>query len=240
MRSAQLTTSPSGVDGAGRDQLWLAMPSTVSAHRLSGARETDGAPRRVVEPAGHVGVERVLAGVPARPVPAVVPEGDGLGEGHVEPAGPGDGRGDLRHLERVGEAGALVVLGEDEDLGLAGQPAERGGVEDAVAVALEAGAPGIGLLGLGPVAGVRRAGGAGRQQRVLELLALRPRPLGTAGAAGRPRGRPRSRPDAGVRVGVGQADRPGVAGHRRCPAGTALRLPGRGRAVHVLQSAPSL
>ena len=171
-------------------------------------------------------------------MPAVVPEGDGLGEGHVESAGPGDGRGDLGHLERVGQAGALVVLGEDEDLGLAGQPAERGGVQNAVAVALEAGAPGVGLLGLGPVAGVRRAGGAGRQQRVLELAALGPasrhRRLGLAGGD-----RLRRRPDPGVRVGVGQPHRPGVAGHGRCPAGTALGLPERGRAVHVQQSARS-
>ena len=61
------------------------------------------APGRVVEPAGHVGVERVLAGVAAGTVTAVVTERDGLGERHVEPAGPCDRRGDLRHLERMGE-----------------------------------------------------------------------------------------------------------------------------------------
>ena len=54
--------------------------------------------------------------------------------------------GHLGDLERVGEPGALVVVGEDEHLGLAGQAAERGGVQDAVAVALEAGAQRIGLL----------------------------------------------------------------------------------------------
>ena len=181
IRSAQLTTSPSGVDGAGRDQLWLAIPSTVSAHRLSGARRRQRAPRRVVEPAGHVGVERVLAGVAAGPVAAVVAEGDGLGEGHVEAAGPGDGGGDLRHLERVGEAGALMVLGEDEDLCLAGQPAERGGVEDAVAVALEAGAPGVGLLGLRPVAGARRRGSRPGASSESSSSSRSARPLGRAG-----------------------------------------------------------
>ena len=100
------------------------MPSRVSAHRLSGASETWAPQGAWSKPPGHVGVERVLAGVAARAVPAVVAEGDGLGEGHVEPAGPGDAGGDLGHLEGVGEAGALVVLGEDEDLGLAGQAAE--------------------------------------------------------------------------------------------------------------------
>ena len=106
-----------------------------------------GPPRGVVEAAGEVGVEGVLAGVAARAVAAVVAEGDGLGERHVEPAGPGHAGGHLGHLQGVGEAGPLVVLGEDEDLGLAGQPAEGGGVQDPVPVPLEAGAPRVGLLG---------------------------------------------------------------------------------------------
>ena len=147
------------------------------------------------------------------------------------PAGPRDGGGDLRHLERVGEAGALVVLGEHEDLGLAGQAPEGGGVQDAVAVALEAGAPAVGLLGLG--AGRRRPtarvapGASSASSSSSRSLRARAAP---AGGAPRPRGRrPGRGPDPGVRVGVGQADRPGVAGHRRCPAGTALRLAGRGQ-----------
>ena len=40
MRSAQATTSPSGVDGAGRRHEWLRTPSSVSAQRLSGASVT--------------------------------------------------------------------------------------------------------------------------------------------------------------------------------------------------------
>ena len=174
--------------------------------QVQGGEGDEGPPRRVVEPARHVGIERVLAGVAAGPVPAVVTEGDGLGEGHVQPAGPRDGRGDLCHLERVGEAGALVVLGEHEDLGLAGQPAEGGGVEDAVAVALEAGAPEVGLLGPGPVAGARRARGARREERVLELLALLP-PAGHDRSGAAVRGGSADGPDPGVRVGVGQAHR---------------------------------
>ena len=78
----------------------------------------------VVEAAVDVGGEGVLAGVAARAVAAVVAEGDGLGEGHVEPAGPGDAGGHLGDLEGVGQPGPLVVVGEDEDLGLAGQAPE--------------------------------------------------------------------------------------------------------------------
>ena len=94
----------------------------------------------------------ILGGVTARAVAAVVAEGDGLDQGHVEPAGPGDGRGDLRHLEGVGQPGALVIGREDEHLGLAGQAPEGGGVQDAVPVALEAGPPLVGLPPAGPAA----------------------------------------------------------------------------------------
>ena len=51
-----------------------------------------------------------------------------------------DRAGDLGHLERVGQAGAVVVAGGgDKDLGLVHQPAEALGVEDAIAVALKRG-----------------------------------------------------------------------------------------------------
>ena len=65
---------------------------------------------------------------------------------------PGDAGGHLGHLEGVGEPGPLMVGGEDEDLGLARQAPEGGGVQDAVAVALEAGPPRVGLLGHRPPA----------------------------------------------------------------------------------------
>ena len=89
------------------------------------AQRDVGAPRGVVVAAVDVRRQGVLAGVAARPVAAVVAEGDGLGQGDVEPEHAGDGRGDLGDLEGVGEAGALVVVGEHEHLGLAGQAAER-------------------------------------------------------------------------------------------------------------------
>ena len=82
-------------------------------------------------------------------------------------------RGHLGHLEGVGEPGALVVGREHEDLGLPGQAPEGGGVQDAVAVALEAGAERVGLLGEGPFAGAPAAGGALGQGGLLELLADR-------------------------------------------------------------------
>ena len=110
-----------------------------------------GAPDGVVVPLGDEQVERVLARVATGPVAAVVPEGDGFGERHVQPQRPRDRGGDLGDLERVGEPGPLVVVGEDEHLRLAGQPAKGAGVQDAVAVAFEARA----VRGRGPRAVAR-------------------------------------------------------------------------------------
>ena len=125
--------------------------------------------------------------MPARPVPAVVAQGDRLGQGHVEPARPGDRSGHLRHLECVGEARPLMVLWEDEHLGLAGQAAERGGVEDPVPVPLETGAPRVRLLDLGPLSATDGARGARSEEPLLALLAGLP----FEGAPGGPRTRRR-------------------------------------------------
>ncbi len=169
-----------------------------------------GAPHGVVVPLGHVGAQRVLAGVAAGAVAAVVAEGDGLGERDVEPERGGDATGHLGHLERVGEAGALVVVREDEHLGLAGQPPEGGRVQDAVPVALEAGAPGVGWLLAAPVAGAARPGGAGGQAGLLGLLPILP-------------GDPCRPARAGVRVAVSQHDALAqVAAHRGRPGSCPL------------------
>src|SRR4051812_35282743 len=85
----------------------------------------------------------ILAGVATRTVPAVVAKGDRLGQRHVEAERSSDAGGNLGDLEGMGQSGALVVVGKHEHLRLAGQPAERTGVQDAIAVALEACAPSI-------------------------------------------------------------------------------------------------
>ena len=83
-------------------------------------------------------VERLLAGVAEGRVAEVVAEPDRLGQVLVQAQRPGDGAGDPAGLQRVGEAGPVVVaLGGDEDLGLVLEPAEGLRVDDAVAVALE-------------------------------------------------------------------------------------------------------
>ena len=111
-------------------------------------------------------VQRALAGVAERRMAQVVRQRQRLGQVLVERQHAGDGAGDLRHLEGVREAGAVVVaLVEHEHLRLVGQAAERGGVHDAVAVALEGGAHGAGGLGVEPAGGRLGLGCVGASRR---------------------------------------------------------------------------
>ena len=108
-------------------------------------------------------VERVFAGMPERRVADVVPERQRLDEILVERQRPRERAGDARDLERVGEAAAVVVaMVAGEDLRLVGQPAERGRMDDPVAVALVWAAEEMQRLGMnaaGRVGGMHRPGG---------------------------------------------------------------------------------
>ena len=89
----------------------------------------------------HALVEGGFAGVAERRMAQVVQEGDRLGQVLVEAELAGDGAADLGDFEGVRQAGAVVVAGlVDEHLGLVHEPAKRGGVDDAIAVALIEGA----------------------------------------------------------------------------------------------------
>ena len=114
----------------------------------------------MVEPLCQERAKGVLAGMPAGPVTAVVAEGDRFGQCDVQPAGACDATGDLGHLQGVGQPGALVVGGKDEDLSLPSQPAEWSGMEDSVSIPLEAGSPSIGFLGSLSIPGPDRPGSA--------------------------------------------------------------------------------
>ena len=118
------------------------------------------APRR------HLPFQLVLAGVAERRMAQVVRQSHGLGQVRIQLQRRGHRAGDLRHLQRVGQAGAVVVaLVRHEHLGLFLQAAKSGGVDDAVAVAGEGrargalGAAKAPALGVGGVFGI---GGAAR------------------------------------------------------------------------------
>ena len=86
-------------------------------------------------------VQRPLSGVAEGRVPQIVPQGDGLRQILVEPQGPGHRPRKPRHLQGVGQAGAVVIpLRLEEDLGLVLEAAKGLGVGDPVNIPLEAGA----------------------------------------------------------------------------------------------------
>jgi hypothetical protein len=96
--------------------------------------------RVVIEPAigRHRGGERVLPGMPEGGMAEIMGQRHGLGQVLVEAQRAGHGARDLRHLQRMGQAGAeIVALMLHEDLRLVLEPAKRGGMDDPVAVALE-------------------------------------------------------------------------------------------------------
>ena len=113
----------------------------------------------------HAVVERVLPGVAEGRVAEVVGQRDGFGQIFVQPQRAGDGAGKLRYLQRMREPGAeQVALVVQEHLRLVDQPAERGGMHDAVAVALEVVARGRWRDRVAPAArpgGVAGVGGQG-------------------------------------------------------------------------------
>ena len=81
----------------------------------------------------------------------VVRQRQRLGEILVEPERARQRAGDLRDFQRMGQPGAVMVaLVIDEHLRLVRQPAERGRMDDAVAVAPELVAGRAGRLGIAP------------------------------------------------------------------------------------------
>ena len=85
----------------------------------------------------HDLLQRILARMAEGRVAQIMRQRQSLRQILVEVQRAGDGAGDLADFDRVGEAGAVVVaLMGHEDLRLVRQPAEGGGMDDAVAVAL--------------------------------------------------------------------------------------------------------
>jgi len=84
----------------------------------------------------HAFVQRILSGVSEGRMSQVMREANRLGQHLVEIERPGDRARDLRHLERMRQARAIVVaLVVDEHLGLVREPAKRSAMDDAVAIA---------------------------------------------------------------------------------------------------------
>ena len=154
------------------------MPSRTSQVRLRILEDLEDAEAlcRVMPAASgrEVGRERLLPGMPEGRVADVMPESDGFCKSLVERQGGGDATGDLGHLDGVREPGhVMVVVGVHEDLRLVLEATEGLAVHDAVAIALEGGAHGIGSLGTGtPQGGDRGLRCRGQSGGLLGLAGL--------------------------------------------------------------------
>ena len=105
----------------------------------------------VIEPAvgDHQRFHRVFAGMAEGRMAQVMGQGHGLGQIGVQVQHAGDGARDLRHFDRMGQAGAVIIaLMFHEDLRLVLQAAEGRGMDDPVPVALKGRAEGRHAFGM--------------------------------------------------------------------------------------------
>ncbi len=131
--------------------------------------------RVVIETAvrAHQLVQRVLAGMAERRMAEVVGKRDRFGKLLVEAQRARDGTRDLGRLQRMGEAGAIVVaLVIHEDLGFVFEPAECRRMDYPIAIALESGAQRMLGLGDAPAAALAREHRIRRQHLRLDFLEL--------------------------------------------------------------------
>src|SRR5258708_6746619 len=93
--------------------------------------------RVMVEPAMgfQTGIQRALAGVAERRMAEIMGQRQRFRKILVETKLPGQRAGDLRHFERVGQPGAVMIaFMEHEYLGFVLQAPKRGGMNDPVAI----------------------------------------------------------------------------------------------------------
>ena len=101
----------------------------------------------------------------------VVDQANAFHQVAVEAQALGHAAGDLCHFHGVGQARAKKVAAiVGENLGFIGEAAEGAGVDNAVAVALEGGAPGVFVAGVIAAAGVSGAHGPGGQVTIFPLF----------------------------------------------------------------------
>ena len=154
--------------------LCLTTPSSVSQVRLRPSKSDSGAPAR--SPRARSGRcdrsrrrrarQSSSASSPAWPNggwPRSWASATASARSSSRPSARGQRAGDLRHFQRVGQPGAVMIaLVEHEDLGLVLQAAEGGGMDDAVAVAAKRRCGLAGRLRMKPPAAFSRIAGIGR------------------------------------------------------------------------------
>jgi hypothetical protein len=87
---------------------------------------------------GHCILQCILAGMTEGRVAEVVRQAQSFGQVLVQPKRPSDRAADLRDLDAMCEADAVMIaVGSDEDLRFVAEPSKRDRMNDPVAVALK-------------------------------------------------------------------------------------------------------
>ncbi len=111
--------------------------------------------------------------MPEGRVTQVVRQADAFHQVFIGTQGAGDRAGNLRYLQGVRQPGAVVIaLVIDENLCLVLQPAEGGGVQDAVAITLERRAVFGLIVGKDAPLGISAAASVGRQGLLFNCFKL--------------------------------------------------------------------
>ena len=100
-------------------------------------------------------VHDVLAGMAKRSVPQIVGQRDGFGQILIETQNAGNGPGDLRHFQRMGQPGAVVIpLMVHKNLRFVFQTAKSAGMNDTVTIPLKTGTVRMLLFLIEPTRGI--------------------------------------------------------------------------------------
>jgi hypothetical protein len=114
---------------------------------------------------GHAVIQRILARMAEGRVSKVMGQTDGLGQFFVQVQRAGGGARYLRDLERMGQPSSVeIAFVVDEDLGLVDQSTKRGGMHDAIAIALKFGSILRGRLRIAAPSGILGMGRIRRQR----------------------------------------------------------------------------
>ncbi len=117
----------------------------------------------------HPLIQRIFAGMPKRRVTKVMHECYGFGEIFIKPQSARQSTGNLRHFNRVGQAGSIMIpLMGDEHLCLMLETAKSGGMDDSIAIPLERRSCSAFRLRHQPTSAQRRITGIGRSFAIAE------------------------------------------------------------------------
>jgi hypothetical protein len=100
----------------------------------------------------------IFTGMSTWTMTTVVTERNSFGECDIEAKWSSNRGCDLSDFDGMGESSALMVVGEDKDLGFAGKSAKGRRMQNSISISFKTGSQWVGFFGDGPIARFVRAG----------------------------------------------------------------------------------